>query len=421
MQDVEEKALARPDADALDVAQRVGLHEVISSRASRVVHDSTPSGRRYVVARYANGGIGDHLSCLIGAWWFAYQTGRHLVIDWRGSRFNSDRSSVKNCFEDFFEASDVLAGVPVVADDRVRELPFSDAAYPPKWDRSKLLATAHVPHTAEEVETVNRLVRTGEDRQEPWVIFNQWIELPPREELRRVLRQLRFIAPIAAAAEHWLNGSVGDRPAVGIHIRHGNGENIGNRAAYWLDPLRFGRQTLMNQRVDMHRRGRHGRFGDNMPDSLIQTDHFSGSEMAFLERVRKRLRLMQNKLGGAAVPVLFCDSPAVVDVAQALMPDVLVPPKTFLPPNAGPLHGLAPPGVAERDRALAGNIAFDMCFEMELMRRCSALICMPSGFSIFARALLEEDRIDMLGPVRANRWIERVLTRVPMSLGSVFR
>ena len=41
-----------------------------------------------VVARHPNGGIGDHLSCLIGAWFYAKRTGRTLVIDWRGSRFN---------------------------------------------------------------------------------------------------------------------------------------------------------------------------------------------------------------------------------------------------------------------------------------------------------------------------------------------
>jgi Nodulation protein Z (NodZ) len=369
---------------------------------------------RFVVARFANGGIGDHLSCLIGAWWFARQTGRSLVIDWRGSRFNRDRASGRNCFTDFFQSTDSLVGVPTLADDAVGTLPFSDNTFPPKWTRDNLVSTAHVSHSADEIVAVNQLVNSGQDRPEPWVAFNQWIAPPPpRDETRRLLQELQFAPPIRAAADRWFDQAVGNRQAVAIHIRHGNGENIGSRAGCWLGPWRFARQCVLNERVDLHRAGQHGRFGDNMPESLIRTENLRGSERAFLKRVRASVRRMQARLGGAAVPVLFCDSPAVVETATQLMPDLLVPPKAFLAPNAGPLHAPAAAGDASA-RPTLEQVSFEMCFEMELMRRCSALVCMPSGFSIFSNVLLDPDFIETLVPSLVNRWLERVLERLPL-------
>jgi hypothetical protein len=368
---------------------------------------------RFVVARFPNGGIGDHLSCLMGSWWFARQTGRTLVIDWRGSRFNRDRASGRNCLRDFFEVADTLVGVPTLAGDEVPQLPFSDSTYPSKWTRTNLLTNAHVGHSAEEVATVNRLVASGQDRPEQWVAFNQWIDPPPpRDEARRLLRELPFTPAIREAAGRWFDESVGTRRAVAIHIRHGNGENIGSRAAYWLDPWRFARQTVMNARIDVHRPGQHGRFGDNMPDSLIRTEHLRGSELAFLERVARSVRRMQAQLGNA-VPILFCDSPAVVESAGKLMPDLLVPPKAFLAPNAGPLHAMTAGDTASRPTV--DQVSFEMCVEMELMRRCSALVCMASGFSIFSKVLLDDERIETLEAGFVNVWLEKVLERLPLA------
>jgi Nodulation protein Z (NodZ) len=373
------------------------------------------SSGRFVVARFANGGIGDHLSCLMGSWWFAKQTGRSLVIDWRGSRFNLDAGSGRNCFEDLFQARNSLAGVPTLTGDVVSRLPFTDACYPPKWNRANLRATEHVSHTADEIATVNRLVNSGHERREQWVAFNQWIDPPPPlEEARQLLRELQFVPAIQTAAAHWFSEAVGTRAAVAVHIRHGNGENIGSRAGYWLDPWRFARQWVMNQRNDMHRAGRHGRFGDNMPESLIRTKNLRGSERAFLKRVRARVRRVQDRLGGQAVPILFCDSSAVVETATQLMPDLLVPPKTFLAPNAGPLHGLESGGAVATSRPTTKTLSFEMGLEMELMRRCSALVCMSSGFSIFPQTMLEPDRIELLHPNPVNRLLEKVLRRLPL-------
>src|SRR4051812_11790599 len=98
---------------------------------------------RYVVARHCFAGIGDHLSCLLGAWWFARRTGRVLAVDWRGSRFNSDAAMRRNCFHDYFEPQRSLGGVRVIADDGAGGLQYPGPIWPEKWTRSILAGPRH--------------------------------------------------------------------------------------------------------------------------------------------------------------------------------------------------------------------------------------------------------------------------------------
>src|SRR5882757_5685892 len=112
---------------------------------------------RYVIARHCFGGIGDHLSCLVGAWWLARRTGRTLVVDWRGSRFNPDPSMTRNCFHVYFEAQQRLGGVEVIAGDSVGALPYPEPIWPEKWTPAVLAGPDHMKHTASEIAAVNRL------------------------------------------------------------------------------------------------------------------------------------------------------------------------------------------------------------------------------------------------------------------------
>jgi hypothetical protein len=391
---------------------RVTMSSVLAEPVMKVA--PTAQAPRWVVARFADGGIGDHVSCLMGSWWYARQTGRTLVIDWRGSRFNSRRGDGRNGVGELFEIGTTLAGVPTIADDSVAQLPFSDDAYPAKWSAAHLAGVQHVGHTPEEIVAVGRLVGAGQEVPQAWVAFNQWIDPPPpRDEARRLLAELQFTAPIRVAADRWFGAHVGTRHAVAIHIRHGNGENIGWRAAYWLDPWRFTRQCLMNALTDVHRPGRHGRFGDNMPDSLVRTESLRGSELAFLRRIAQRVAVMRARLGDA-VPVLFCDSQVVAETARQLMPDLQVPPKTFLAPNAGPLHATTKQAAAGAAVPSMQQVTQEMCVEMELMRRCSALVCMASGFSIFSRVSLDPDYVEELQAGWFNRKLDRAVDRLPL-------
>src|SRR5437879_815431 len=98
----------------------------------RLSMDTLTSSNRYVVARHCYGGIGDHLSCLVGCWWLAKRTNRTLVVDWRGSRFNLDPSMKRNCFLNYFELTHRLGGVEIIADDSVSSIIYPTPIWPTK-------------------------------------------------------------------------------------------------------------------------------------------------------------------------------------------------------------------------------------------------------------------------------------------------
>jgi hypothetical protein len=292
----------------------------------------------------------------------------------------------------------------------VGNMQFTGPYFPPKWNAENLAGTDHVKHTDEEIRNVNDLVHLGKDTIEPTVAFNQWISPdPPQNEVRLLLSALQFSQPIQAAATEIWQDKIGVKPAIAIHLRHGNGENIGFRASYWLSPYRLYKQLKLNLSVNVHRAGSNGRFGDNMPDSLIQTENFSGSELQFLRRIKLEVEKMQLQLPNSKV-MLFCDSQSAALAFQQLVPDVVIPPKFFLEANSGPLHSIKI-NQSESDAKIS-RISFEMAMEMELMRRCSALICMDSGFSIFSKALLDADRKVLLRPLLANKIVEKVVNKL---------
>lgn len=374
---------------------------------------------RYVVARHCHEGIGAHVSCLLGAWWYAKQTARTLVIDWRGSRYNSDPSGRHNCFYDFFKRVDQLDGVPTIADDTVATLPHSSPFYPTKWTTANLRNSDHVKHSHEEVDAVNRLVNSGQDRPESTVAFNQGINLPPTEAARALFKQLQFSEKITSVSQNFWNEHVGISPAIGIHVRHGNGENIDTRAAYWLSPLALARQLLLNNSVSIHRAGISGRFSDNMPPSLIGTVGQERFERRFCQRIVCEFKKMARhpSLKGSRA-ILLTDSPRVVRTVKEFLPDLVTLPKLLLGDGAGPLHQVhsvveTANNALQSGTLLGDTIANEMFIELDLLRRCKGLICMASGFSLLTRLELDEANVVKLRPTRINRLVLRLMRYLP--------
>jgi len=375
---------------------------------------------RYVVARHAFGGIGDHISCLIGAWWLAKRTGRTLVIDWRGSRFNADSSGKHNCFGDSFALpGDHLGGVPVIADDRVAELDYPLPLFPEKWSPAALASADHLKHTSIEVDTINQLVTGTEDRPEPTIVINQWVSPhPPRESVRELLEALVPVDDIAQEADAFWNQAVAGKPAIAIHVRHGNGENIGHRAAYWLGPWALVRQLWRNSQTNVHRKGLSGKFMDNMPESLVGTPGQRRNETKFYRRIAAEVLRMATLPGlEGSRPILFTDAPHVEKGLAAFLPNVVSCPKSQMAEGAGPLHQLTAASVelteagGIRSKGIQGKITHEMFVELELMRRCQGLVCMDSGFSIFSQRRLDDSRITLLRPTKVNRFIDRLANK----------
>jgi hypothetical protein len=59
-----------------------------------------------------------------------------------------------------------------------------------------------------------------------------------------------------------------------------------------------------------------------------------------------------------------------------------------------------------------------MFVELELMRRCSALIFMDSGFSLLTRSSLDENYLVRLKPPFINRLICRMMAQTPNQLST---
>jgi hypothetical protein len=376
-------------------------------------------GERYVVARYAYGGIGDHISCLVGAWYFARRTGRVLVVDWRGSRFSDDPALARNAFERWFAPLGTIEGVRSITDDSVASIDWEGPIWPPKWSIDDLRTSVHVRHSAEELRETSALIGSNDDRPEPIVVFNSWLDpWPPRDAAKRFFAHLRFQPEIEAAAEAFRAQVLGGAESIAIHIRHGNGENIGRRAAYWLSPVALVRQLLRNRAVSMHGGSVWGRFHDNMPESLVGTEGQRGGERAFLRKVAGAVNALRTGQGlDGAKPLLFTDAPHIAGLLRAYLPDLQafeVPPRES---NAGPLHQVVPVEVAGRSDALQSTIVdvettWQMMLELTVMRSAAGLVYMDSGFSAVVRNELDPARVFVLQPSAVNKLIVKVESRL---------
>lgn len=367
--------------------------------------------RKFMVARAPNAGIGDHLSCVLGAWWYAKRTGRELVIDWRGSRFNPELG--RNCFFDFFEPIRSIGGVRVIADNSVPDIYSGhQGLYHHKWTADNLVAFWHVSHTVEEKSHLADLARTGRDRPESIVIANQHLPLPDDQSvLAPALGSLRFRERFRARADAFLGGHTEDHSLAAIHIRHGNGENIGHRVAYWLDPIDLFRQIRRNASTDIHRPGIHGEFNDNMPPSLTAVRRGTRSERRIYRLVRHWIEYQRAESGLPLVPVLFTDAEQVVEGLRKELPDTVHYESSLLPAGKGPLHQIATPH-SSVDSCNGSNVVEDMFTELEILQRCHRLVCIPSQFTIFRRAGLPPERIKMLLPPKVNRLVARFAAKV---------
>ena len=60
----------------------------------------------------------------------------------------------------------------------------------------------------------------------------------------------------------------------------------------------------------------------------------------------------------------------------------------------------------------------DMFTELALLQRCSGLICLPSQFTVLARAALPDDRLSMLRPSLISRVVVKLTRLIPQSIAS---
>ncbi|WP_404294690.1 nodulation protein NodZ (plasmid) [Microvirga sp. RSM25] len=290
---------------------------------------------RFVVSRRRTG-FGDCLWSLAAAWSYAQRTGRVLAIDWRGSCYLDQPFT--NAFPVFFERIEEIAGVPVICDDSINQILFPGPFFPPWWNKPSIDGIYRPDEQVfRERDDLSLLFQAEGDSEANTVVCDACLmwrcdQGAERQIFRSIKPKSEIQAQIDAIyREHFKGHSV-----IGVHVRHGNGEDIMEHTPYWAHP-----------------------------------------ELA-LQQVCAAIRKAKALPHPRPVMVFLCtDSAQVRDHVAGVFPDLLTIPKRFQVDQAGPLHSAA--------LGIDGGVS--ALIEMYLLGRCDTVIRFPptSAFTRYAR------------------------------------
>lgn len=208
----------------------------------RVQPGSRPSSSRYIVCADINriySGLGCLLLILAPCWRYARKTGRTLVIDWRGNPYTRGNPN-RNLFPLLFEEPDSI-GVPCIADDSINDLDLPQPILGPADGAvDETGAPVGLPDGGMAPSEMLPIIERCIDVVSPTVLpplkvtyglaarnrgrgFRPipGIDLPDGE---RLYGNLRLRPQWSALVSDFFANNMAGRPAIGIHIRHGNGE-----------------------------------------------------------------------------------------------------------------------------------------------------------------------------------------------------
>lgn len=166
-----------------------------------------------VVTRKATG-LGSDLVSVAGAFFYARNTGRNLVIDWRNSLYLDNGAT--NLFPLLFEIPDTIDGVDIFMADGN----FDDGTLAPPLKYCKAL---DFKEYHEEMLCSPRAVR------ESIVVTRPMHHLPSEEMQKNIFSLIHPKKPLLEQIEAYRREHFGEKRMAGIHIRHGNGEFLGEK------------------------------------------------------------------------------------------------------------------------------------------------------------------------------------------------
>ncbi|WP_210284770.1 nodulation protein NodZ [Mesorhizobium neociceri] len=290
---------------------------------------------RFVVSRRRTG-FGDCLWSLAAAWSYAHRTGRRLVIDWRGSSYLTE--PLTNAFPVFFEPIQDIAGVPVICDDQINQLAFPGPFFPPWWNKPSVDCVYRPDEQIfRERDELRELFEGGNDTEANTVVCDACLMWRCGEDAeRQVFKSIKPKPEISSRIEAIYEEHFQGNSVIGVHVRHGNGENIMEHAPYWADS-----------------------------ESALQQ---------VCNAIHKAKALPHQR---PTRVFLSTDSAEVLNKLSGVFPDLFTIPKRLLPDRAGPLH----------IGALGAEGGFSALVEMYLLGRCDTVIRFPptSAFSRYAR------------------------------------
>ncbi|WP_439373334.1 nodulation protein NodZ [Bradyrhizobium sp. DASA03120] len=293
---------------------------------------------RFVISRRRTG-LGDCLWSLAAAWQYAKRTGRTLVIDWRGSCYLDQPFT--NAFRVFFEQIHDIAGVRVICDDQVNSLSLPGPFFPTWWNRPSIDCVYRPDEQIfRERDELRQLFEAKDDTHANTVVCDACLMWACDQEAeRQIFRSIKLRSEIQARIDAIHHEHFEGRSIIGVHVRHGNGEDIMGHRPYWADP-----------------------------------------ELA-LQQVSTAIQTAKALPHGKPTRVFLCtDSQKVRDQVSAMFPEVFTISKRFQADQAGPLHS------AE----LGADGGSSALIEMYLLGRCDTVIRFPptSAFTRYARLVV---------------------------------
>ncbi|WP_283814547.1 nodulation protein NodZ [Bradyrhizobium sp. SBR1B] len=290
---------------------------------------------RFVVSRRRTG-FGDCLWSLAAAWRFAKQTGRTLAIDWRGSCYLDEPFT--NAFPVFFEPVENIDGVRVICDDDLNRRSFPGPFFPAWWNKPPIDCVYRPDEQIfRERDELDQLFRSDRDSDAATVVCDACLMWRCDQDAEReIFRSIKPRPEIRARIDAIYREQFEPYSVIGVHVRHGNGEDIMGHAPYWADTERALRQVC------------------------------NAIQRAKALRHEKPVRAF-----------LCTDSALVLQWISKRIPDVFAIPKQFQTAQAGPLH----------NGAFGAEGGVSALIEMYLLARCDTVIRFPptSAFTRYAR------------------------------------
>ncbi|GGK69889.1 nodulation protein NodZ [Amphritea balenae] len=203
-----------------------------------------PSHERYIVSADVGSiysGLGAMIQALGPVWKYAKQTGRTLVIDWRNSPYLRNYPDM-NLFSRLFEIqTNSISGVKIIADDTVRTTVFPNTLLMSRIEQkheSGALISSY-GRGIDNADTIQILMEAYNIRSGIFLplLFSQ-LEVANRYsplsnhndpfcsygELKRFYSELKLRPEIQRQVDQYSEKFFKECPVIGLHIRHGNGE-----------------------------------------------------------------------------------------------------------------------------------------------------------------------------------------------------
>ena len=177
-------------------------------------------------------GLGCNLHMLGPAWKYAIKTNRTLIIDWRGNPYTRNEP-VKNLFPLLFETpSQSEIGISVIADDSINNLRLPQPILGPSNSITQPFGENHnLPSGGLNILDLRRIIHGCYNISYPTILpslESAWIPLDKPFlnpiEGKKLYGSLKLKPQWAEKVNAFYYTNLADMPVIGIHIRHGNGE-----------------------------------------------------------------------------------------------------------------------------------------------------------------------------------------------------